>query len=64
MEKYTTTETKSKPEIVAHVAKTLDGVSEELAKDLGGSARARHSARSAAVFLTAATIATVESVDS
>ena len=34
MEKYTTTETKPKPEIVAHVAKTLDGVSEELAKDL------------------------------
>ena len=32
MEKYTTTETK--PEIVARVAKTLDGVSEELAKDL------------------------------
>ena len=34
MEKYTTTETKPKPELVAHVAKTLDGVSEELAKDL------------------------------
>ena len=39
MEKYTTAETKPKPELVAHVAKTLDGVSEELAKDRPKSAK-------------------------
>ena len=39
MEKYTATTaaeetTDAKPELVAHVAKTLEGVSDELARDL------------------------------
>ena len=39
MEKYTMTETK--PELVAHVAKTLEGVDEELASDLVSSGSCR-----------------------